>query len=89
MMRLTIRHNPVVAVVNVENLPAKPLQTLRKKMRGSVLITMSKKPFIKRAIEKQDKKDFGKLTEYISGMPAIPARPEIAPRPLRSRALSS
>jgi len=64
---------PVVGILNVENLPARQLQVLRAKLRKDVLITMSKKLFINRAIEfvKGSKKNFEKLSESVTGMPAL------------------
>ncbi|MBI2664848.1 50S ribosomal protein L10 [Candidatus Woesearchaeota archaeon] len=67
-----LKEYPVVGLVNVENLPARQLQVLRSKLRKDALITMSKKVLIKRAMDSvEDKKDFEKLSEYVTGMPAL------------------
>ncbi len=68
-----MREYPVIGIVNVENLPAKPLQVLRLKLRKSVLVKMSKKPLIERAIEivKGQKNGFENLQKHVIGMPAI------------------
>ena len=64
---------PVVGIVNVENMPARQLQVLRAKLRKEALLTMSKKLFINRAINsvKGSKKNFEKLSESVTGMPAL------------------
>ncbi|MBI3035242.1 50S ribosomal protein L10 [Candidatus Woesearchaeota archaeon] len=68
-----ITDNPIIAVVNMENLPAPQLQTMRAQLRGSFYITMTKRRLIKLAIEqtKSEKKGIEKLEAHLAGMPAL------------------
>lgn len=62
----------VIAVVNLESLPSAQLQRLRSNL-PDLQIFMSKKPFIKRAIESVSGKISGidQLLTQLSGMPAL------------------
>lgn len=64
---------PIIAVVNMENLPAKQLQTMRTKLRDNVELRMAKRRLIKIALESTEKEQPGvtKLAEYMRGMPAL------------------
>ena len=63
---------PYVGLVNMENLPAKQLQTMRAKMREkAIVLRMTKRRLIFKAIDASKKKDIGKLKEYTRGMPAL------------------
>jgi len=64
---------PIVGVVDMENLPAPPLQKMKSQLRGKVEIFMTKKRLIRLAIEKiKDKKQgIEKLEPYLKGMPAL------------------
>ncbi len=68
-----IKENPIIGVVNMENLPAKQLQKISAKLRENVVLTMTKKRLMKLAFEKtqDDKKDIMKLVDYLKGMPAL------------------
>ena len=67
-----IRQYPIVGILNVENLSAAPLSVLRRKLRGEVVIKMSKKQFINRAIDGlKDRDGLGKLKDDVGGMPAL------------------
>src|SRR3989338_3144228 len=72
-LSMHMQEYPVVGLVNVENLPSRQLQVLRAKLRKDVLLAMTKKGFINRAINsvKDSKKNFEKLSESITGMPAV------------------
>jgi large subunit ribosomal protein L10 len=61
----------IVGAVNMENLPAKQLHTMREKLRGSVLIKMSKRRLLKVAIKKSKKEGVEELIPYLKGMPAL------------------
>ena len=65
--------NPIVAVVNMENLPAPQLQLMRAQLRGKFFITMTKRRLIKLAIEQVKAKRHGieKLEAHLGGMPAL------------------
>lgn len=64
---------PIIGAVNMENLPAPQLQTMRSRLRDSVEIVMTKRRLIKIAIEqaKQKKPGIEKLEQYLYGMPAL------------------
>ncbi len=64
---------PIVAAVNMENLPAPQLQKLRENLRAEVVIFMTKRRFITRAIDavKSEKSGIEKLVPYLQGMPAL------------------
>jgi len=61
----------VIAVVNVENLPASSLQQMRTKLRKTVNIRMAKKSLISLAIAKSKKENIAKLNDNLVGMPAL------------------
>ncbi|MBL7050741.1 50S ribosomal protein L10 [Candidatus Woesearchaeota archaeon] len=68
-----IKENPIIGVVNMENLPASQLQKISAKLRENVVLTMTKKRLMKLAFEKtqEDKKGVIKLIEHLKGMPAL------------------
>src|SRR3989338_3319500 len=68
-----IKEYPIIAAVNMENLPAKQLQNLRATLRGKVELVMTKRRLIKLALEhtKQDKPGIDKIEEKLKGMPAL------------------
>ena len=68
-----INEYPVIGMLNVQNLPSQQLQVLRSKLRKDLLIRVSKKEFIRRAIEqaKDSKNDFESFKDMIEGMPAL------------------
>ncbi len=68
-----IREYPVVGIVNMENIPARTLQKMRAKLRGEVLIKMSKKSIMQHAIEKaaREEKSIAGLKDRLRGQPAF------------------
>ncbi|MDP3765164.1 MAG: 50S ribosomal protein L10 [Nanoarchaeota archaeon] len=68
-----INEYPIIGVVNMENLPAPQLQTMRAQLRGSFFITMTKRRLMKIAIDhaKAKKKGVEKLEPHLGGMPAL------------------
>jgi large subunit ribosomal protein L10 len=68
-----LKEYPVTALVDVESLPAPQFQAMREKLRGDVIIFMTKKRLIKISFQnaKADKKDIEKLGDYFRGMPAL------------------
>jgi large subunit ribosomal protein L10 len=68
-----IKEYPIIALVDVENLPAKQFQMMREKLRDSVVIIMTKKRLIKIAFEemKSNKKGLEKMSEHFRGMPCL------------------
>ncbi len=65
--------SPIIGVVNMENLPAPQLQTMRAQLRGKFYITMTKRRLIKLAIEhaKANKSGLEQLEAHLGGMPAL------------------
>ncbi|MBI3026922.1 50S ribosomal protein L10 [Candidatus Woesearchaeota archaeon] len=68
-----INEYPIIAVVNMENLPAPQLQAMRAQLRSSFKITMTKRRFMNLAIEqtKSKKEGIEKLEVHLGGMPAL------------------
>lgn len=64
---------PIIGVVNMENLPAPQLQTMRAQLRGKFFITMTKRRLIKLAFEQTKSKKMGieKLESHLGGEPAL------------------
>ncbi len=63
----------VIALVDMNNLPAPQLQRMRELLRGKVLIKMTKKTLMKIVFNNlsNEKKDITKLSDYLEGMPAL------------------
>jgi len=63
----------IVGMVNMEDMPAPQLQSMRSELRGKVELFMTKKRFMKIAIEKvkNEKKNIEELEKYFEGMPAL------------------
>lgn len=68
-----IAEYPIVGAVNMENLPARTLQKMREQLRGTVVLRMTKRRFIKLALANASKGKPGveKLEEHMRGMPAM------------------
>ena len=68
-----INQYPIIGIVNMENLPAPQLQTMRAQLRGSFFITMTKRRLIRLAIDqtKSSKKGIEQLESHLGGMPAL------------------
>ena len=62
---------PVVAIVDVENLPARQLMHMRSSLRGKAFLKMAKQRLIKIALEKSEKKNVVDLKNHLRGMPAM------------------
>ncbi len=64
---------PIVGVVNMNNLPTKQLQNMRAQLRKTVVLRMTKRRLIKKAIEhaKANRPGIEKLEQYLEGMPAM------------------
>ncbi|NOZ81051.1 MAG: 50S ribosomal protein L10 [DPANN group archaeon] len=65
--------SPVIAVVNLENLPTRQLQKIRANTRDKIQLFMTKKRLMKLALKDADKavKNIGQLKDYLRGMPAL------------------
>lgn len=68
-----ISEYPIIGIVNMENLPAPQLQTMRAQLRGKFFITMTKRRLIKLVFEqaKSRKKGIEQLEAHLGGMPAL------------------
>ena len=68
-----ITEYPIIGIVNMENLPAPQLQTMRAQLRGKFFITMTKRRLIKLAIDqtKSNKKGIEQLESHLGGEPAL------------------
>ncbi|MFH1133316.1 MAG: 50S ribosomal protein L10 [Nanoarchaeota archaeon] len=64
---------PIVGMVNLENLPAKQLQTIRGSARNKMLLCMTKRRLMKLAFKEAEAKRPGisKLLDHSQGMPAL------------------
>jgi large subunit ribosomal protein L10 len=67
-----IKNAKIVGIVNMENIPAPQLQKMRAQLRDSVDMRMSKKTFLRRAIDEvKEKEGLADLKEKLKGMPAL------------------
>jgi len=68
-----IKEYPIVGAVNMEGMPTPQLQNMRATLRDKVVLKMSKRRLMKKAIEavKEKKTGIEKLEEYMRGMPAL------------------
>jgi len=70
-IKALLDHYPVVAIINLENLPAKQLQKMKTKLRKDVEIKVTKKSIIEHALDLSNKKDISKLKVHLVGSPAL------------------
>jgi large subunit ribosomal protein L10 len=70
-LKALVAKYPIIAILNLENLPTKQLQKMKGKLRKECDIKMAKKNLIKEAFKESDKKNLTKLNDYMSGMPAL------------------
>jgi large subunit ribosomal protein L10 len=72
MVQLMVEY-PIVGAVNMENLPAPQLQTMRAKLRKDVAMVMTKRRLMKIALQaaKEKKPGIEQLEKYLLGMPAL------------------
>jgi len=68
-----IKRYPVIAVADLESMPTAQLTAMRKKLRGSVIIKVTKKSLIKLALQKvmAEKSGIDGLKAHIKGSPAL------------------
>jgi len=66
-----IENYSIIAVLNLENLPARQLQVMKETLRDTVLIRMTKRRYLNLVLEQAQKKDVIKLKPYLKGMPAL------------------
>jgi large subunit ribosomal protein L10 len=70
-LKATIDQYPVVAIINLENLPARQLQKMKTKLRKDLEIKVAKKSIIEHALALSNKKNITKLVNYLEGSPAL------------------
>jgi len=70
-LKATIDSYPVVAIINLENLPARQLQKMKTKLRKNLEIKVAKKSIIEHALALSNKKNITKLVDYLEGSPAL------------------
>ena len=66
---LTNSHE-IVGIVNLADIPAPQLQTMRKSLSGKAILKMSRKNFIKIALENVGKENIEGLSDYLEGQQA-------------------
>ena len=66
-----INDNEIIGIVNLADIPAPQLQTMRKSLAGKAVIRMSRKNFIKIALDNVDKENIEGLEDYLEGQPAM------------------
>lgn len=67
-----IQGYPIVGLVNMENLPAQQLQQMRAMLRNKgVIISMTRKRLLQRALTESQKKNIEQLNEKVKGMTAL------------------
>ena len=67
-----IESHPVIAAVNVENLPAKQLMQMRKNLRDkSTTLRMTKRRLMTISIDASKKENISALKDHLKGMPAL------------------
>ncbi|MFH1439410.1 MAG: 50S ribosomal protein L10 [Candidatus Woesearchaeota archaeon] len=68
-----LKSYPIVAALNMENLPTKQLQQMRASLRDSCVIRMTKRRLMKIALDqiKNDVKEIEGIVPYLKGMPAL------------------
>jgi large subunit ribosomal protein L10 len=71
LLRENIEKYNVIGLVSMEKIDARSVTKLRKALRGRVVMRMSKKRLIKRALEESKKKNVEKLADEITGSSAL------------------
>lgn len=67
---LTNSHE-IIGIVNLADIPARQLQTMRKSLGDNAILKMSRKNFIKIALANSDKEEVEGLADYLDGQPAM------------------
>jgi large subunit ribosomal protein L10 len=63
-------NNEIIGIVNLADIPARQLQTMRRTLGDQAILKMSRKNFIKIALENSNKNIEG-LADYLEGQPAM------------------
>ena len=72
-MQKLMQDYPIVAILNMESMPAPQMQKIRSQMRGKADILMTKRRLMKIAIDKvkDKKKNIEAIIPHLKGMPAL------------------
>ena len=72
-MTKLMKQYSIVAMVNMEDMPAPQLQSMRSELRGKINLFMTKKRLMRIALEKMkdEKKGIDELEKHFEGMPAL------------------
>ncbi|MGV8150229.1 MAG: 50S ribosomal protein L10 [Candidatus Woesearchaeota archaeon] len=70
-LKKALEEYPIIAILNLENLPAKQLQIMKGKLRSDAHIQMAKKNLIKEAFKESKKPGINKMIDHLNGMPAL------------------
>lgn len=70
-MKQMIEKHSVIGIVDMHKLPSKQMQKIKKKVKGTAEMKMTKKTVLLHAIESANKKDIKKLLEILPQQPAI------------------
>ncbi len=70
-LKKLIEEYPVIAAVDVENLPALQFNRMRAQLRGTVIIKVAKRRLINIALKEAKKENIEQLAEHLKGMPAL------------------
>lgn len=62
---------PTVAIINLENLPNKQLQAIKKKLKDKIATRVTKKLFIKYAFEGSSQERLKNFVKYVKGAPGL------------------
>jgi len=66
-----IESYPVIAAIDLENLPSKQLNDMRNQLQGIAVIRMTKRRLLRIAIDNSKKENIKQLKEHLRGMPAL------------------
>ncbi len=66
-----INSHDVVALVNLKDIPARQLQIMRSSLRENAILRMSRKNFMRIALENSDSDGVEGLIDYLDGQPAM------------------
>ncbi|HTX61658.1 MAG TPA: 50S ribosomal protein L10, partial [Methanobacterium sp.] len=66
-----IGSHKVVGMADLSNIPAPQLQKMRRTLKDSALIKMSRKTLMTLALDDSDKADIKTLSEHMDGQPAL------------------
>lgn len=70
-LKSLIKSHQVVGIANLENIPAPQLQKMRRTLKGSATVKMSRKTLMNLALNDSEKSDIESLGEYMDGQPAL------------------